>query len=255
MSAATGRLARGEGTAPAARVPGVAKSEETRTLILNTALTLFAEHGYHRTTMRAIAAEAGVSVGNAYYYFAAKEHLIQGFYDRVAELHTGAVGEVLATERDFAGRLSGVLLAWVDVAEPYHEFGRQFFGNAADPDSPLSPFSAESAPARDSAIAIFRRVVATDGLTADPELLAELPRLLWLYLMGVVLFWVYDRSPGQQRTRVLIERSVPLINRVVGMSRSRLLRPATRELVSIIKHVTEPTPPAVTPTTSPSSSQ
>jgi AcrR family transcriptional regulator len=43
------------------------RSEATRTRIVEAALRLFAEHGYARTTMRAIAGEAGVSVGNAYY--------------------------------------------------------------------------------------------------------------------------------------------------------------------------------------------
>ncbi|MCZ9338186.1 TetR/AcrR family transcriptional regulator, partial [Streptomyces sp. TRM76130] len=48
----------------------LSKSEQTRALILETAMRLFQERGYDRTTMRAIAQEAGVSVGNAYYYFA-----------------------------------------------------------------------------------------------------------------------------------------------------------------------------------------
>ncbi len=121
-----------------------AKSEQTRALILETAMRLFQEHGYDKTTMRAIAKEAGVSVGNAYYYFAGKEHLIQGFYDRLAEEHRVAVREVLDRETDLEARLSGVLRVWLDIATPYHEFAVQFFKNAADPDSPLSPFSAES---------------------------------------------------------------------------------------------------------------
>ncbi len=53
--------------------PKTDKSEQTRALILETAMRLFQERGYEKTTMRAIAAEAGVSVGNAYYYFSAKE--------------------------------------------------------------------------------------------------------------------------------------------------------------------------------------
>ena len=40
-----------------------------------TALRLFRERGYEATTMRAIAKEAGVSVGNAYYYFGSKRDL------------------------------------------------------------------------------------------------------------------------------------------------------------------------------------
>ena len=40
-------------------------------------MRLFRENGYEATTMRAIAKEAGVATGNAYYYFGSKEELIQ----------------------------------------------------------------------------------------------------------------------------------------------------------------------------------
>ena len=58
------------------------KGARTRTAIIDAALQLFRERGYEATTMRAVAAEADVSLGNAYYYFKSKEHLIQAFYDR-----------------------------------------------------------------------------------------------------------------------------------------------------------------------------
>src|SRR5579859_3770060 len=61
------------------------RGEQTRALILDTALRLFRERGYGRTTMRAIADEAGVAVGNAYYYFGSKEHLVQEFYTRLQD--------------------------------------------------------------------------------------------------------------------------------------------------------------------------
>ncbi len=216
------------------------KSEATRTLIVETALRLFQENGYDKTTMRAIAKEAGVSVGNAYYYFSSKEQLVQGFYDRITQLHDEACAEILTSEKDFAKRLRAVLVAWLEVAAPYHEFGRQFFVNAADPDSPLSPFSTESSPARDAQIALFRRVLEGSTAKVDPELRPELPELLWLYEMGVVLFWVHDRSPDCRRTRMLVDRTVPLLDRVIGLSRLRLLRPVTREIVQLIGDLTRP---------------
>ena len=192
------------------------KSEETRSLIVATAMRLFTENGYDRTTMRSIAAEAGVSVGNAYYYFSSKEQLIQGFYDEIARVHQTAARERMAGETGFAERLEHVLLCWVDTAEPYHRFGTQFFVNAADPESPLSPF------------------VENSDLKVDPELREELPELLWLFQMGVVLFWVHDRSQQTKRTRMLVRRTVPLIARLAGLSRLRVLRPITRELLSLI---------------------
>ena len=216
------------------------RSEATRARIVEAALHLFRENGYDRTTMRAIAKEAGVSVGNAYYYFSSKEQLVQGFYDRLAEKHAEHSADVLRTERDFAARLRGVMLGWIEVANPYHEFGKQFFVNAADPESPLSPFSPESSPAREAQIAIHREVVEGSTMKIDPELRADLPELIWLYHMGVVLYWVHDRSPGARRTRVLVERTVPLIDRVVGLTRLRVLRPVTRDIIRLIGDLLRP---------------
>ncbi|MEA5366171.1 TetR family transcriptional regulator [Amycolatopsis sp., V23-08] len=211
------------------------KSEETRSLIVTTAMRLFTENGYDRTTMRAIAAEAGVSVGNAYYYFSSKEQLIQGFYDEIARLHLDAARALLVHEPRFAERLKAVLLCWLELAEPYHRFGTQFFVNAADPESPLSPFSDESAAARDASIELMREVVDGSDVKLDPELRAQLPELLWLFQMGVVLFWVHDRSAREKRSRMLVERSVPLLARLAALSRLRVFRPVSREIVDLIQ--------------------
>jgi AcrR family transcriptional regulator len=216
------------------------KSGQTRSLIVRTAMALFEEKGYDRTTMRAIATEAGVSVGNAYYYFSSKEQLIQGFYDQIAQQHQQAAADILGREHEFTARLRGVLLAWLELAAPYHRFGTQFFVNAADPGSPLSPFSPESTASRDAAIAVMREVIADSGLKVAPELREELPHLLWLYQMGVVLFWVHDRSAAQARTRMLIERTVPLLTKVLGLSRLPVLRSASGEIVSLIRDLTQP---------------
>ncbi|WP_442874933.1 TetR/AcrR family transcriptional regulator [Actinoplanes sp. NBC_00393] len=214
-----------------------ARGEQTRQAILETALRLFRERGYADTTMRAIAKEAGVAVGNAYYYFDSKEHLIQGFYDHLQSEHRLAAAPVLATERDFAARLRGVLHAGIDVNAPYHSFAATFFKTAAEPSSPLSPFSPESSPARDASIDLFRQVL--DGSTAkvDSELREHLPELLWLSWMGVTLFWVYDKSPQQRRSRRLIDGAVPLIDRLVGLSRLRVLRPALRQVLDLLNNV------------------
>jgi AcrR family transcriptional regulator len=212
-----------------------ARGEQTRQLILDTAMRLFRERGYAQTTMRAIAQEAGVAVGNAYYYFGSKEHLIQEFYAGTQAEHRKRAAEALRTEKDFAARLRGVLHAGIDVNAPYHSFAATFFKTAAEPTSPLSPFSAESSEARQASIALFREVL--DGSTAkvDPEVRADLPELLWLAYMGVILYWVHDRSPDQAKTRTLVDGAVPLIDRLVGLSRMRVVRPVTREVMALIR--------------------
>ncbi|MET8558848.1 TetR family transcriptional regulator [Streptomyces sp. NPDC004959] len=213
-----------------ARQKNLPKGEQTRALIIETALRLFRERGYDKTTMRAIAQEAGVSVGNAYYYFAGKEHLVQGFYDRIVAEHAVAVRPVLDGERDFEKRFLGVLRAWLEVAAPYHGFAGQFFKNAADPDSPLSPFSPESEPARDVSLDIHREVLAGSRAKVTPELADALPELMWLAQMGLVLYWVFDRSEGNEKTYRLAERAARLTAHGVRLSRFRVLRPLVNEV-------------------------
>ncbi|MDX6238888.1 MAG: hypothetical protein QOG10_3703 [Kribbellaceae bacterium] len=214
-----------------------AKGEQTRELILSTALRLFREQGYGKTTMRAIAAEAGVSVGNAYYYYSSKEHLMQAYYDHLQVLHREAAVGILAEEDSFSKRLSGVLESWLEVAAPYHEFAGTFFRNAAEPKSPLSPFSEQSKPAREASVAVFRDVVEGSDLKLPADLKAELPDLLWLMQMGIVLFWVHDDSEDLERTRSLIVRSVPLVDRLLRLTRIPGVRGVVNDLVGLIRSV------------------
>jgi AcrR family transcriptional regulator len=208
---------------------------QTRRLILDTAMRLFRERGYAQTTMRAIAQEAGVAVGNAYYYFDSKEHLIQEFYSGSQAEHRRAAEDVLATETAFAGRLRGALHAGIDANAPYHAFAATFFKTAAEPTSPLSPFSTESAPAREASIALFREVIEGSTVKVPAELRDDLPELLWLAYMGVILYWVHDRSPAQAKTRLLIDRVVPLIDRGLSLARLRVVRPAVRQVIDLIR--------------------
>lgn len=214
-----------------------AKGEQTRELILSTALRLFREQGYGKTTMRAIATEAGVSVGNAYYYYGSKEHLMQAYYDHLQEQHREAVESILSSEKAFVPRMTGVLRTWLDVAAPYHEFAGTFFKTAADPKSPLSPFSAESRPAREASVDVFRRVVEGSDLKLPADLKAELPELLWLMEMGIVLFWVHDDSEDLRRTKALIDRSVPLVDRLLRLTRIPGVRGVVNDIVGLIRAI------------------
>ena len=126
--------------------------------------------------------------------------------------------------RGFAQRLEGVLLAWLDVAEPHHEFAGQFFKNAADPASPLSPFSAGVRSGAGGEHRALRTLVEGSDVKVAPALRRELPELLWLLQMGVVLFWVYDASAGQKRSRMLVQPVVPIVDRLVRLSRLPVVR-------------------------------
>ncbi|MFP4373295.1 MAG: TetR/AcrR family transcriptional regulator [Spirochaetaceae bacterium] len=73
-----------------------ARKEQMHSRILREAVALFRERGYEATGMREIAAAAGTSVGNCYFYFADKEALLLAAVD--------AVIADISTEADAAGR-------------------------------------------------------------------------------------------------------------------------------------------------------
>jgi AcrR family transcriptional regulator len=228
------KITDGTATTTGAGEPATARGEQTKRLIVDVAMRLFREQGYEQTTMRAIAREAGVSVGNAYYYFASKEHLIQAFYSETQDVHSRLTADLLATERDFGERLRGTMHVGIDALTPYHEFAGKFFKSAAEPTSPLHPLSKESTPSRESSISLFRAVLDGSDAKVDPELRDELPELLWLVYLGIIMFWVHDTSPAVAKTRLLIDKVIPMIDRLVGLSRLRILRPMAHDLTELI---------------------
>jgi AcrR family transcriptional regulator len=135
------------------------KGEQTRRAIAEAALRLFREQGYEATTMRAIAKEAGVATGNAYYYFGSKEELIHAYYARNHAEHAAACRAVLGAETRLDRRIAGVLRALIEVQEPYHGFAAKLYKHAAEPASPLSPSSPVSSPTRAAAISLYAEVI------------------------------------------------------------------------------------------------
>jgi AcrR family transcriptional regulator len=215
------------------------KGEQTRAQILDTALGMFREQGYEKTTMRAIARDAGVSLGNAYYYFESKEHLIQAFYARSHLEHLAACGEVLEEESELGNRLLGVMRAKLGTAMPYHRFSGILFKTAADPRSPLNPFSEESTPVRREAGALFSEVVHGSTTKIPAQLATRLPKLLWLYQMGIILYWIHDTSPGCDKSYRLTERSVELITRLIRLASNPLMRPVLKIVLRMLDDLEE----------------
>ena len=212
------------------------KSDETRARILEAALSTFREHGFERATMRDIAAAAGVAVGAAYYYFDSKDAIVMAYYERAQEEMRPALASRLLASRSLETRLQAIIQHKLDYFLP----NRKLLGALTahtDPEHPLSPFSEETRPIREQDLVFFARAVEESKVKLPPRIHPYLPRLLWLYQMGILLFWVYDRSEAQQRTRLLFEKTLKMIVVTVRLAGLPLLRPLHRlagELLEVI---------------------
>jgi hypothetical protein len=71
----------------------------------------------------------------------------------------------------------------------------------------------------------------------DERLREDLPELLWLAYLGLTLFWVYDSSLDQRRTHQLIDAAVPLLVRLLRLTRVPVLRGPTMDLLALVRLV------------------
>jgi len=217
---------------------GKAKSDATRGRILEAALQLFRDRGFGATTMREIAESAGVATGAAYYYFDSKDAIVLAFYDQAQQDMTARLEELLAGSRNLAERLRGILQVKLDYFEP----SRRFLGALSvhtDPNHPLSPFSAQTREIRENDMRFFERAVDSSHVRVPDDLRTYLPRLLWMYQMGMIFFWIYDRSAGQKKTQALIDKSLEVVVRLIKLASLPLTRPLRRMVIDLVDTVTE----------------
>lgn len=211
------------------------KAEETRERILDAALALFREQGFDDTTMRDIAEKADVATGAAYYYFRSKEDLVMAFYVRAADEARGVVPELIGQSRDLKKRLRAVIDQKFEQFAEHRKLLIALVRIGIDPKHPLSPFGRETEPMRSESIDFFRLAVDESSTKVPKDLRADLPRLLWLYQMGLILFWLFDDSPGQRKTKLLTDGTLDLVFRLIQLSSLPLMSPLRKRVLAVVR--------------------
>ncbi len=215
-----------------------AKAEEKRERIVDAALQLFREQGFDETTMRDIAAAAGVATGAAYYYFRSKEELVMAFYVQTAEEARTLMPALIARSTDLRKRLRAVIDLKLSQFAEHRRLLIALVRIGIDPKHPLSPFGKETEALREESVDAFSEALEGSNVKIPKELRADLPRLLWLYQMGIILFWIFDESPGQKKTQKLLEGTLDLIVNLIRLSSLPLMGPVRRRLLNTLRAVT-----------------
>ncbi|HEY6308008.1 MAG TPA: TetR family transcriptional regulator [Candidatus Angelobacter sp.] len=213
------------------------RAEDTRRRIYEAALELFREKGFEQTTMRDTAAKAGVALGAAYYYFSAKEAIVLAFYQEMQESSHDSILHAMAGHKKLKDRIRVVLEKRLELLAPNRKFCAALFGHAPDATDPLSPFSSETRPIRERAMEHLRVAVEGGDVKVPADLKQRLPYLLWLYQMAIILFWLYDRSPRQQRTQALTEKSLGLLVNLLRLSGLPLMKPLRKTMLELVETV------------------
>jgi AcrR family transcriptional regulator len=96
-------------------MPPTPRGPDRRTEILETAARLFAEQGFHATSMRDLCAALGMSPGNLYHWFPSKQAIIAAFVE-ADRADTAARLAALSSAADLRAALPGQLLTTVTEA-------------------------------------------------------------------------------------------------------------------------------------------
>ena len=213
------------------------KAEETRNRILDAALRLFRERGFEETTMRDVASEAGVATGAAYYYYRSKQDLVMAFYLRTDEESREIFANVIASTRSLRKRIRGIIDAKFAQFESHRGLLTALLKAGVDPRDPLSPFGEETRQVREDNIAWFARALDDSDTAVPKDLRPHLPRLLWLYHMGLIYFWIVDTSPRQERTERLVEGTLDVIISLLRMASLPFMGPLRKRALKVLRDV------------------
>ncbi|WP_432882980.1 TetR/AcrR family transcriptional regulator [Kribbella sp. CA-245084] len=160
----------------------VEQRQRTEARILTAARRLFGEHGFDRTTIRAIATEAGSDPGLVMRYFGSKEKLfaqaaaipadgpIEGSPEQIAQLLTAALSDKLADEPTAALAALRAMFSHPEAAEEVRAAmtsqQRQVAARLPGEDAVLR---SGVIGALTLGLVVSRHLVRLDGLDASPE--------------------------------------------------------------------------------------
>jgi AcrR family transcriptional regulator len=209
------------------------KSPETKAHILATAIRIFRERGLEASTMREIATASDVAIGAAYYYFSSKEAIIQGYYDEVQAEYTRRVEAALSAGKiDFKERLRAAFHTKLDIVQNDRKLLGALFRFTGEPEHPLSALGPATVRVREQSMAVFTRAIGDERLPNDIRTI--LPSALWALQMAVLLYFIYDESPEQQRTRKLIDGVLTILVRVLTLAKLSILKPVRGSVFSLL---------------------
>jgi AcrR family transcriptional regulator len=210
------------------------KSPETRAEILRAAIDIFRVRGLEGTTMREIASASGVALGAAYYYFSSKEAIIQAYYDEVQAEHMRRVEAVLAAGKlDLKARLLAAFHTKLDILKGDRKLLGALFRFTAEPEHRLSAFGASTKRVREQSFEILSTAICEERLPQDIR--TVLPVALWVLQMGILLYFIYDESEGQRRTRNLVDGAIALFVRVLSLAKLSVLKPVRGSVFALLR--------------------
>lgn len=188
------------------------KSEETRERILDAALNIFSNKGYHDTRMDEIVEASDTSKGSIYFYFPNKERLFLALVDQFADLLERRVIEAVESEEEGIARVRAALQACLETFGRYRRPAKILLVQAVGLGS---VFEKKRIEVNDRFAGLIKQYLNESIAVGDiAPVDVEVVSYAWMgAIYGIVIRWVYTGEPDSER---ILSALLPMLLKSVG---------------------------------------
>lgn len=186
--------------------------ETTKARILDAALDVFSNKGYHDSTVDEIVEVSSTSKGSVYFHFPNKQRLFLALVDRFADLLERRVKEAISEHDAGIDRVRAALLACLETFGRYRRLAKILLVQAAGLGSAFEEKRQEVLERFAQLVQIYllEAVEVGDLAPMDTEVVSH----AWIgAINAVVIRWVYTGSPTPDR---ILDTLLPILLRGVG---------------------------------------
>lgn len=178
-------------------------TRNTRADVVAAAGRLFADKGYHGTSMRDLGRELGLLGSSLYAHVDSKQDLLVGVVEEGSRLFQESAQKALAVEGTAADRLQSLVAGHIDVVLDNHDVVRTFLNEARMLDSEHRSLVIT---ARDGYEQAFREVIA-DGM-ADGSFRRDVdPKMSSIFILSILnALERWYRADGELDRDELVDR-------------------------------------------------
>ena len=197
----------------------------------------FESDGFAETSMRTIAAEAGVALGLAYRYFDTKEGIVAAFYREVARELSGHPIE----GNTLGERFRGVMSAKLALLAPRRRAMGALMAAMLNPDGPVGILSPATAEIRAHTRAALRGAVE-GAAGVPPDLRDAVVQIAWVGHILLLLAWIQRPEEAQK----LVDRVASALDLATPFLGTPIARVALAQVASALAAFggTEPPSPS-----------
>jgi AcrR family transcriptional regulator len=188
------------------------KGEDTRERILDAALSIFSNKGYHDTRMDEIVEASDTSKGSIYFYFPNKERLFLALVDQFADLLERRVIEAVAQEEQGIMQVRAALQACLETFGRYRRPAKILLVQAVGLGTVFEKKRVEVNDRFANLIKKYLDESITIGDIAPVD--TDVVSYAWMgAIYGIVIRWVYTGEPDSER---ILSALLPLLLKSVG---------------------------------------